>query len=56
MKAELYKDADNRWRWRILARNGKVLADSGQSYSRRIDCHRGLWIVALGRVEKVIIK
>lgn len=34
---EAYRDRARRWRWRYVAHNGHVLADSGQSYSRRID-------------------
>jgi uncharacterized protein YegP (UPF0339 family) len=33
-------EASDGWRWRLFARNGKVIADSGQAYSRRIDCIR----------------
>lgn len=29
------------WRWRYVAENGNILADSGQGYSRRIDALRG---------------
>ena len=37
---EVYKDAADRWRWRYVAQNGNVLADSGQSYTRRVDAVR----------------
>lgn len=30
--AEVYPDGVNEWRWRLIARNGKILADSGQGY------------------------
>lgn len=33
------------WRWRIIAENRLVLADSGQGYSRRIDAVRGAELV-----------
>ena len=37
VRVHLYRDQDGRWRWRmrVPAHN---LADSGQGYSRRIDC------------------
>lgn len=38
-RIEVYKT--DGWRWRYVARNGRVLADSGQAYSRRIDCVNG---------------
>lgn len=39
-RVELYQDTAGDWRWRYLAQNGHVLADSGQGYTRRIDCRR----------------
>ena len=36
----LYRAPDG-WRWRYVAHNGRVLADSGQGYSRRVDAVRG---------------
>lgn len=36
----LYRAPDG-WRWRYTARNGRVLADSGQGYSRRAYAVRG---------------
>lgn len=29
---EYYKDKAGRWRWRAIARNGRIVADSGQGY------------------------
>jgi uncharacterized protein YegP (UPF0339 family) len=29
--------ADDGWRWRYTSRNGKILANGGQAYTRRID-------------------
>ena len=47
-RVEFYRDADKQWRWRAW-NGGRVVADSGQGYSRRIDavtaCRRllGAW-------------
>ena len=30
-----YRDAGGKWRWRMLARNGKIVADSAEGYTRR---------------------
>ena len=38
---ELYRDKRGDWRWRVVAANGRVLADSGEGYSRRCDALRG---------------
>jgi len=32
MKFQIYKDKKGLWRWRAVASNGNVLADSGQGY------------------------
>jgi uncharacterized protein YegP (UPF0339 family) len=37
----IYQDAEGHWRWRILALNGRVLADSAEGYRRRRDCLNG---------------
>ena len=36
MKFEVYKSRDQ-WRWRLRARNGKIVATSGEAYRRRAD-------------------
>ena len=33
-KVEFYRDDQDKWRWRYRAANGRILADSGQGYSR----------------------
>ena len=32
VKTEVYRDADDQYRWRVKSYNGKILADSGQGY------------------------
>jgi uncharacterized protein YegP (UPF0339 family) len=32
---QIYKDHAGQWRWRLRARNGKIVADSGESYKER---------------------
>lgn len=44
-KFELYKDAARYWRWRFLASNGKIIADSAESYVRREDAEYGIRLV-----------
>ena len=41
-KVEFYKDASGQWRWRVIASNGRILADSAEGYSRRRGAERGL--------------
>lgn len=42
MKFEVYKDKANEYRWRLLASNGRMVADSGEGYTRREDAHRAI--------------
>jgi uncharacterized protein YegP (UPF0339 family) len=44
---ELYADARGAWRWRLVAANGRVLAESGEGYRRRADAYQGLQRVRL---------
>jgi uncharacterized protein YegP (UPF0339 family) len=45
--ATVYKDRKGEFRWRVVAHNGKKLANSGESYKRRIDCLRGMTLAGL---------
>ena len=40
-KVDFYKDSKKEWRWRLIASNGRVLADCGEGYKRKIDCRDG---------------
>ncbi len=41
-KFELYRDKEGKWRWRFVHRNGNILADSGEGYSRKTDARAGI--------------
>lgn len=44
---QFYKDAKGEWRWRLLCRrNAKIVADSGEGYSRRASARRAWGSVA----------
>ena len=36
----VYRDEGGEWRWRRVAANGRVVADSGEGYEHRVDCER----------------
>jgi uncharacterized protein YegP (UPF0339 family) len=36
----IYIDRKHEWRWRLVARNSKIIADSGEGYSRKHDAVR----------------
>lgn len=35
---EIYKDAEGKWRWRAIAKNGQIVAASHQGYVNKSDC------------------
>ena len=39
---EVYRDNAGEWRWRLVHRNGNILADSGEGYTRRNDANRAV--------------
>jgi len=45
MKYSVYKDIQQLWRWRLVAANGKTIADSGESYHNKADCLAGINLV-----------
>ena len=40
-RVEFYRDEGKKWRWRFVQKNSRVLADSGEGYTRRIDAVNG---------------
>jgi amphi-Trp domain-containing protein len=39
---EVFRDRGGEWRWRLVHRNGNVVATSGEGYGRRRDARRGM--------------
>lgn len=39
---ELYEDAGGEWRWRLVAANGNIIADSGEGYASKQGARRGI--------------
>ena len=42
---EVYADKSGEFRWRLLATNGKSIATSGEGYTEKRGCLRGIEIV-----------
>jgi uncharacterized protein YegP (UPF0339 family) len=38
----VYQDRAGEWRWRLLAANNRIVADSGEGYTRMRDCERAI--------------
>jgi len=41
----MYRDGQGHWRWRLLAGNNRIIADSGESYYNEPDCLRAIGLV-----------
>ncbi|GAA0221929.1 HVO_2922 family protein [Haladaptatus pallidirubidus] len=39
---ELYQDAREEWRWRLVHDNGNIIADSGEGYQRQATAEQGI--------------
>ena len=42
---EIYKDADNEFRWRFQANNGRNMAESGEGYNNRANCQHSIILI-----------
>jgi uncharacterized protein YegP (UPF0339 family) len=42
---QVYEDAAGEWRWRLVAGNERVIAESGEGYRDRKDCLHGIELV-----------
>ena len=45
MYYEVYKDTAGEWRWRLLAANNQIIANSGEGYIKRSDCLHAIELV-----------
>lgn len=42
---KFYKDKKKQWRWKVIAQNGRILACSGEGYTRRNNAIRSFYTV-----------
>lgn len=50
LKFVIYKDAANEYRWRLIAKNGRIVADSGEGYSTHYKAKRAFNRLYIGLV------
>jgi hypothetical protein len=50
-RVHLYLDKAHEWRWRLVAVNGKTVAESGEGYSELRDCLGMAWALYGEAVE-----
>ena len=53
---EFYRDRAGEWRWRLKARNGRILADSAEGYTRYRDCRHGYSRTCAALRGRVLVK
>jgi uncharacterized protein YegP (UPF0339 family) len=55
---ELYKDGKGEWRWRLIAHNKKIIADSGEGYIKRSGARKAVErvkaLVAIASIVEVL--
>jgi len=44
----VYRDRAREYRWRLIAGNGRTLADSGEGYVHKADCLHAINLIAGG--------
>lgn len=52
MKFEVYQDNTGQWRWRLVARNGRIMADSAESYVSERNAIEGIHTLRAGLWSK----
>jgi len=45
MAYKVYKDANGHWRWRLVAANNRIIANSGEGYWNKTDCYAAINLV-----------
>lgn len=55
MHFEIYPDRSGEWRWRLVASNGKTIADSGEGYNNYSDCLHGINLVKSTNADTLAI-
>ncbi len=57
MRLELYKDVDKEWRWKIVARNGRTIADGQEGYKKRATMKKTLrrLVNGIGKIDTDLI-
>ncbi len=46
MRYKIYRDATHQWRWRLVAANYRIIANSGEGYWNEADCIHAINLVA----------
>ena len=56
MTYSVYKDTRGEWRWRLVAANNRIVADSGEGYRNRQDCLSAIELIKNSKGAPVVEK
>jgi uncharacterized protein YegP (UPF0339 family) len=56
MKFIIYYDRNKHFRWKLVARNRKIIAVSGEGFTRKANCHKSIVRLCDSAVAPVIDK
>lgn len=56
MKIQIYLDGAHLWRWRAVADNGRIIADSAEGYDSVANVHRAVATVKSGFQQELSIE
>lgn len=56
MRFEIFKDVVGKWRWRLVGRNGEIMCNSSEGYSRRIDVEQTINSIRTGASKARVIE
>ncbi len=52
----IYRDKSGGWRWRLKAGNGRIVADSAESYRRRGSCLDAALAIDTQRADYIVME
>ncbi|MFC7096019.1 HVO_2922 family protein [Halobaculum marinum] len=52
---EVYRDHADEWRWRLVHRNGNIIADSGEGYASKQKAEEGIESVKTNAREAPVV-
>lgn len=55
-KFETFQDARNEFRWRLKASNGRVVAESSESYKNKADCEAAIERIRQGAAKAPVVE
>ncbi len=56
MKFHVYRDSKHEFRWRLVAKNGRIIADSGEGYKRKSQCTHAISRIMIGVSSAQIVE